>query len=124
MFKIICCMMLLLVVVCCGPVTAGMEIPNLEASVLYDLEKSELQTGFTSKVVSYKDLDFRLGYTNNKYWITALSYDLANIEKLGAHLNYAWGDAHLNLGFWCGYNFEEANLSYGMMSVMIQVNFQ
>ncbi len=100
-----------------------LEIPNLEGSVLYDIENSELVSGVTSKLASYKDLDIRLGYTTNENWIFSMSYNLANLENLGADVKYLWGETHISLGFWAGYNFNNSNLTYGVMSVIIQINF-
>lgn len=103
-------------------ITAG--LPNVEASTLYDATESRIVAGVTSKLLSYGDFDFRLGCTETGKWLTSLSYDLRNLEKLGPELNYAWGNSSgLSIGSWIGYDFTARQLSWGFLAVLIQVNF-
>lgn len=97
-------------------------IPNVESSIFYDMEQKELVSGVTSKVLSVGDFDLRLGYTESEVWITSLSYDLKNLEKLGTEVNYLWGDNNLTLAFWCGHNFKKDDFTFGVHAVLIQLS--
>ena len=106
-----------------GLAGAGMVIPNLEGTIVYDAEAKVTCNALTSKVMTYRDLDFRLGYTVKNAWLFAISYDLSKAPSISDHIVYMWGNNHLSIGFWAGYDFDASNLSYGAMVQIIEVNF-
>lgn len=104
------------------PAAAG-EIPNLEASLLYDFQTHQVIPGLTSKMISVKDLDLRVGYTSTNSGVLSVSYNLKNLEKLGPQVHYLWDSMSTSLGLWAGYNFSDRTWGYGISLVMIEVNF-
>lgn len=105
-------------------VETRVNIPNLEASFIYDCMDAKIVSGVTSRFMSIGDMDIRIGYTENDKWITSIAYDLRNLEKLGPKVKYAWNDANLTIGLWGGYDFFENKMAWGFLATLVQVNFQ
>lgn len=106
------------------PVFAEVNVPNLEATMLYDFQDNTLVPGFTSKMVSMGDFDFRVGYTVGNKGICSISYNLKNLEKLGPRVKYLWETMQTSFGGWAGYNFKENIWGYGLSLVVVEVNFK
>jgi len=104
--------------------SASAEIPNVEGSVIYDFSDHALVNGLTSRLIGYKDIDFRVGYTSNQKSLVCLSYDLKNLEKYGCGVKYFWGDWNLTIGGGCAYSFDTGKFNAILMSVLIQINFK
>ena len=74
----------LLVVVSLAVSSQAIELPNLEGSQLYDFAGNRSLTALTSRVLSYKDVDLRVGYavSDSETVIASLSYDLDNLKHI------------------------------------------
>lgn len=104
-------------------VCSAMELPNLETSILLDND-GKLTSGLTSKLISYKDLDLRVGLTEEGRWIGGLSYDIKKLEKLGSEISYVWKDAlNLSLLAWLGWDFDQEKVKWGISAVVIEIKF-
>lgn len=104
----------------------AIDLPNLEITSLLDLntEPVDKLIGFTSKIFSFKDIDLRVGYCNRRDFIGSIGFDLIKLEKLNANINYAWEELlKIDVGIWCGYNFKTKRYSYGVLGVVLQINF-
>jgi hypothetical protein len=113
----------LIMLVCFVAICQTMEIPNLETTYLYS--KMGSQVGLTSKILSIKDIDFRVGkIIESEVWLASIGFEIKKFEKLGADVVYAWdGLADLSLGIWGGYNFTTGERLLGVNAVLLKFEF-
>lgn len=111
-----------LLVVCFMGISFSAEIPNLEASALLSLKNAKLSAGVTSRIISYKDIDLRVGYITGNKFVMGLSYDLDNLDKL-ADVDYSWRrDLIATILVWGGKDFDTGEYDYGVSMILISIN--
>ncbi len=116
--------LIILLVMGFGLAKAEVNIPNLEATMLYDMQEGSLVPGLTSKILSIYDFDMRVGYTMGNKSVMSLSYNLKNLEKIGPEVRYLWDSMQTSCGIWVGYDFKSEVYGYGFSLVLVEVNFK
>ena len=107
----------------CVGISYSQEIPNLEVSTLLSCKNFTLSVGVTSRIMSFKDVDLRVGYVTGNKWVMGLSFDLDNLEKI-ADVEYIWEDTLLtSLLVWGGLDFGTGEYDYGVSIILVSANF-
>jgi hypothetical protein len=113
----------ILFVLCFVGISFSQTIPNLEVSTLLSCKNFTLSAGVTSRIMSFKDVDLRIGYVSGNKWVMGLSYDLDNLDDI-ADVEYAWEDTLLaTLLVWAGLDFDTGEYDYGVSMILVSVNF-
>ena len=103
-------------------VTVNWVIPNIEPATLFlDANNNELLTGWTSRFLATGDFEWRIGSANG-IPVCGISYDIRNLEKLGAEVVYLWGDTSFIIGGYVGKNLSTGKLIYGANMILVQIN--
>lgn len=107
----------------CFSFVQAQEIPNLEATTLLSCKNFTIGAGLTSKMVSVKDVDFRVGYVSGNKFVMGLSYDLSNLDKIG-DVEYIWkGSLTTSFLLWGGLDFDTGEYDYGVSVILGSIKF-
>ena len=104
----------------------GFSIPNVETSVLFDLESKTPNSAITSKLLRISVFNLRVGYLDDGSVLGGLTFDLKELEKLGSQVKYAWsGMLDVSLGMYASYDWKiTQKMKYGIIATLLQINFQ
>ncbi len=90
------------------------KIPNLEATTVYSLKAFEFSPAVTSKFISYRMVEGRVGYllNNNHVFVGSLA---VNMRSLPATVEYAWESiADVTVGLYLGFDSKNKEIDYGI----------
>ena len=103
---------------------AGLQIPNLEATAIYDFASHQSYAAVTSKLFTLEPLELRVGYSqpgDDNIVLGALCMDISKLPKV----HYAWeGILKTTVGIWGGYNGQAKKAAYGVSVIVVDIEFK
>jgi len=125
MKKFLVGLVMLLVVGSVSAIEVDFNFPNLEVpNIFYDMVEEESSIGFTLHFISIGDFEGRFGNRKinpdgalSKKWILSATYNIKNLEKLGAVVEYKLGEADLIIGAYISRDFEKNINTWGLQLI-------